>query len=73
MSIGFDPTVYTVPEGDTVNLVIRRTGNAEIYVVGRVDTSDVTATGRVSSTTLSILCYYFIFSTWLQLVLTISD
>ena len=48
MSIGFDPTEYIVTEGDSTNLVIRRTGNAEIPVVARVDSSDVTATGIVS-------------------------
>ena len=47
VSIGFDPTEYNVTEGNSTNLVIRRTGNAELPVVARVISSDITTTGKL--------------------------
>ena len=57
VSISFDPTEYNVTEGNSTNLVIRRTGNAEIPVVARVSSSDKTTTGMLSQCHKLLLCY----------------
>ena len=46
MSIRFNPTTYTVQEGNSVELIIERVGDAEVPVVARVSTSDGSATGK---------------------------
>ena len=47
VSVGFDPTEYTLLEGGSVQLTIERTGEAEDPVVVSVTTSNGNTTGRV--------------------------
>ena len=47
VSVGFNPTEYTVLEGGSVQLTIERTGDAEEPVVVSVTTNDGNTTGRV--------------------------
>ena len=47
MSVGFDPAMYTVSEGNTVELTLVRRGMAEGPIVITVNTADGTATGTV--------------------------
>ena len=45
MEVGFDPVTYTVIEGGSTELVIRRRGDAEEDVEVTLSTADDTATG----------------------------
>ena len=45
MEVGFDPVTYTVIEGRSTELVIRRRGDAEGNVEVMLSTRDDTATG----------------------------
>ena len=45
MSVGFDPTIYTILEGDSGQLVIRKMGETEGPIEILVSTSGGTATG----------------------------
>ena len=67
MSVGFDPTTYTIPEGDSGQLVIRKRGETVGPIEIFVSTSGARATGLY---TLDV--YYLIYITRLtvQLVMT---
>ena len=45
MSVGFDPTIYTILEGDSGQLVIRKMGETEGPIEILVSTSGGAATG----------------------------
>ena len=46
VSIGFNPAVYTVLEGESVDLVIERVGDSEEPVIANLFTADGTAAGK---------------------------
>ena len=46
VSIGFNPAVYTVLEGESVDLVIERVGDSEEPVIADLSTVDGTAAGK---------------------------
>ena len=45
VSVGFDPTTYAIPEGDSDQLVIRKVGETEGPIEILVSTSGGTAAG----------------------------
>ena len=63
VSVGFDPTAYTVPEGETAELTIVRIGDAEEPVVVTVTSSDGSAEGIQSIvffSTNGLICQIFL-------------
>ena len=64
VSVGFDPTAYTVPEGGTAELTIVRIGDAEEPVVVTVTSSDGSAEGIQSIvvvfSTNGLICQIFL-------------
>ena len=50
VSVGFDPTAYTVPEGNSAQLTLVRMGTAEQSFVVTVTTMDGSATGWLTFT-----------------------
>ena len=64
MSVGFDPTTYTVLEGNSEQLVIRKRGETEGPIQILVSTTDGTATGLYM---LDVYWYMYI-TGWLTIV-----
>ena len=58
VSIGFNPSSYTVLEGDSEDLIIVRVGDAEVPVVATISTVDGTATGIYLLTLLHCIIIY---------------